>query len=114
MAISVSYPGVYIAEIPSGVRTLTGVVTSIAVFVGRTLHGPFNVPVTINCLVDFERAFGGLWVESPLTFAVLDFILNGKRQSIIVRLFKPGDVDGKARITADEGKIKVSWLRLPA
>ena len=34
MPISVTYPGVYIEEIPSGVQTITGVATSIAAFVG--------------------------------------------------------------------------------
>jgi len=28
MPVAVSYPGVYIEEIPSGVRTITGVATS--------------------------------------------------------------------------------------
>ena len=29
------YPGIYTREIPSGVRTITGAPTSIALFVGR-------------------------------------------------------------------------------
>ena len=36
MPVIVSYPGVYIEEIPSGVRTITGVATSITAFIGRT------------------------------------------------------------------------------
>ena len=40
MPVSVSYPGVYIEEIPSGVRTITGVATSITAFVGKALRGP--------------------------------------------------------------------------
>ncbi len=43
MPVALTYPGVYIEEIPSGVRTITGVATSIAavyfalgtVFVGK-------------------------------------------------------------------------------
>ena len=35
MPITPTYPGVYIEEIPSGVRTITGVATSIAAFVGK-------------------------------------------------------------------------------
>ena len=34
------HPGVYIEEIPSGVRTITGVATSIALFVGWAPRGP--------------------------------------------------------------------------
>ena len=40
MPVPVSYPGVYIEEIPSGVRTITGVATSIAAFVGWAPQGP--------------------------------------------------------------------------
>ena len=34
MPVALSYPGVYIEEVPSGVRTITGVATSIALFIG--------------------------------------------------------------------------------
>ena len=32
MPVVLTYPGVYIEEVPSGVRTITGVATSIALF----------------------------------------------------------------------------------
>ena len=35
MPVATTYPGVYIEEIPSGVRTITGVATSITAFIGR-------------------------------------------------------------------------------
>ncbi|MEQ1903088.1 MAG: phage tail sheath C-terminal domain-containing protein [Pirellulaceae bacterium] len=91
MPSTLTYPGVYIEEIPSGVRTITGVATSTAAFVGRALRGPVNKAVTINSFGDFERIFGGLWVESKLGFAVRDFYLNGGSQAIIVRLFEPNE-----------------------
>ena len=40
--VQVSYPGVYVQERSSGVRTITGVSTSIAAFFGRTTKGPIN------------------------------------------------------------------------
>jgi phage tail sheath protein FI len=89
MPVAPTYPGVYVEEIPSGVRTITGVATSITAFVGRTLRGPTNEAITINSYADFERIFGGLWNESRLGFAVRDFYLNGGSQAIIVRLFHP-------------------------
>jgi phage tail sheath protein FI len=88
MPITPTYPGVYIEEIPSGVRTIVGVATSITAFVGRTLRGPVNEATTINSYGDFERQFGGLSVNYPLSYAVRDFYLNGGSQGIIVRLFK--------------------------
>lgn len=86
MPITPTYPGVYIEEIPSGVRTITGVATSITAFIGRALRGPINDPITINSYGDYERIFGGLWVESSMSYAVRDFYLNGGSQAIIVRL----------------------------
>ena len=89
MPVTPTYPGVYIEEIPSGVRTITGVATSITAFVGRALRGETDRPVTINNFGDFQRNFGGLWGESSLGFAVRDFFLNGGGQAIIVRVFEP-------------------------
>lgn len=102
MPVAPTFPGVYIEEIPSGVRTITGVGTSITAFVGRARRGPTDVdgPVTINSFGDFERIFGGLWAASNLGYAVRDFFLNGGSQAIIVRLVgasgAPGELDLKA------------------
>jgi uncharacterized protein len=86
MAVAVSYPGVYIQEIPSGVRTITGVATSITAFVGRAARGPSNTPVTITSYAEFERNFGGLWASSTLGYGVRDFYLNGGTIAIVVRI----------------------------
>ncbi len=107
MPVTPTYPGVYIEEIPSGVRTITGVATSITAFIGRTLRGPVNEAITINNFGDFERAFGGLWKESTLSYAVRDFYLNGGGQAIIVRLYKDKGNEKKA-------KLKVGELNLEA
>lgn len=112
MPATLSYPGVYIEEIPSGVRTITGVATSITAFVGRALRGPIdkdeqNSPVTINSYAEFERIFGGLWVESTLGFAVRDFFLNGGSQALIVRVYKNAAAPAKpsAKLTANGLKL---------
>jgi phage tail sheath protein FI len=102
MPVSPTYPGVYIEEIPSGVRTITGVATSITAFIGRTLRGATDMAVTINSFADFERKYGGLWASSMLGFAVRDFFLNGGSQAIIVRLYHAEDetTPTKAKLTA--------------
>ena len=99
MPVAPTYPGVYVAEIPSGVRTITGVATSIAAFVGRAPTGPVNDPTIINSFADFQRIFGGLDVHYPMGYAVQDFYLNGGSQAAIVRLFKAGS-DGKSNNAA--------------
>jgi len=101
MPAALTYPGVYVEEISSGVRTITGVATSITAFIGSALRGPTNEPVRINSFGDFERIFGGLWAPSSLGFAVKDFYLNGGSQAIIVRLFSnPGDAAAAAAAAA--------------
>ena len=100
MPVALSYPGVYIEEVSSGVRTITGVATSITAFVGRTLRGPVNEPRTVNNFGEFERLFGGLAADHTVAYAVQDFFGNGGAQAIIVRLYTPFFRGDAARATA--------------
>src|SRR5262247_3690807 len=86
MPAALSYPGVYIEELPSGVRTITGVATSITAFVGRAMRGPADEPVRIFSFADYERTFGGLWADSTMSFAVNQYFQNGGSDAIIVRI----------------------------
>lgn len=88
MPVTPTYPGVYIEEVPSGVRTITGVSTSVTAFVGSTKRGPINKAIRILSYADFERAFGGLDAGSKLSYAVRQFYLNGGSDAWIVRLAK--------------------------
>ena len=88
MPQTLTFPGVYIEEVPSGVRPITGVATSITAFVGRALRGPVDEAIAITSYADFERIFGGLWLESSLGYAVQDFYRNGGSMAIIVRVHK--------------------------
>jgi len=106
MPAAVSYPGVYIEEIPSGVHTITGVATSVTAFVGRALRGPTNLATTINSYGDFEEIFGGLWLDNALGYAVYDFFNNGGSQAVIVRLFHPSPGDGGGPATPAKFAIK--------
>ncbi|MBW7881370.1 MAG: phage tail sheath family protein [Caldilineaceae bacterium] len=91
MPVTLSYPGVYIEEVPSGVRTIVGVATSITAFVGRALRGPVNRPVRVQSFAEYERIFGGLWVNSGMSYAVQHFFLNGGADALIVRVVHTGD-----------------------
>lgn len=108
MPITPTYPGVYIEELPSSVRTITGVATSITAFIGRALRGPTNDPILTNSYADFERVFGGLWVESSLGYAVRDFFLNGGAQALIVRLYHAGADTAAAQAVATAAAGAVS------
>jgi len=102
MPVALSYPGVYIEEVPSGVRTITGVATSITAFVGRSLRGPVNEPVVITSFADFERTFGGLWTLSTMSYAVRDFYGNGGTQAIIDRVVRSETEGDQAAATTAE------------
>jgi uncharacterized protein len=86
MPTQLTYPGVYIEEIPSGVRTITGVATSIAAFVGWAKKGPTDKAQRILSWQDYERQFGGLDVRSPLGYAIYSFFANGGRDAYVIRL----------------------------
>jgi uncharacterized protein len=105
MPVTPTYPGVYIQEIPSGVRTIVGVSTSITAFIGRARRGPVDQAVTIFSYGDFERTFGGLHVDDPMGYAVRDFFLNGGSQAIIVRLFHT--TEGAAAAPIAVGTLKL-------
>ena len=60
MPSALTYPGVYIEEVPSGVRTITGVATSITAFVGTAVSGPTNDPVLISSFAEFSADSAGL------------------------------------------------------
>src|SRR5262245_16138169 len=84
--VQVSYPGVYIVEKASGVRTITGVATSVAAFVGFTRKGVPNKAVAITSFADFERSHGGLDRDRPVSYGVRQFFTNGGTQALIVRV----------------------------
>ena len=46
--VQVSYPGVYIQEIPSGVHTITSVGTSVTAFCDFFREGPMDKAVEIS------------------------------------------------------------------
>src|SRR5206468_2293838 len=81
--VTPTYPGVYVVELPSSVRTITAVSTSVTAFVGSTGRGPVNTPVTLTSFADFERRFGGLAVDSVLSYSVQQFFLNGGSTALV-------------------------------
>ncbi|HEX9986253.1 MAG TPA: phage tail sheath C-terminal domain-containing protein [Thermoanaerobaculia bacterium] len=104
MPTPLSYPGVYIEEVPSGVRTITGVATSITAFIGRALRGRNDRPVRIQSFADFERSFGGLWAESTMSYAVQQYFLNDGVDALIVRVDRGGT---KSKIELPTGGVPV-------
>jgi phage tail sheath protein FI len=86
MSTSYTYPGVYVEELPSSVRSIIGVGTSITAFVGRASKGPTDKAVLIHSFADFTRIFGGLWKKSKMSYSVYQYFQNGGVDAIIVRV----------------------------
>lgn len=108
MPSSLSYPGVYIEEVPGGSRSIAGVATSVTAFIGRAPRGPTHEPVLVGSYGEFERVFGGLWRASPLGYAVRAYFQNGGGQAAIVRIYRKKDGE------AERAAVRVQGLTLAA
>lgn len=83
-------PGVYVEELPVEMKPIEGLPTSTTAFVGATLLGPANSPVTVTSYADFERSFGPLAASYEMGYVVRAFFGNGGREAIIVRVVGAG------------------------
>ncbi|MBZ4420164.1 phage tail sheath C-terminal domain-containing protein [Myxococcus sp. RHSTA-1-4] len=85
--VALTYPGVYTVEVPSGVRTIVGVSTSTALFIGSSPDGPLNQPVQCFNYTDFARVFSDdITSEHQLGRYVRLFFLNGGSLCWVVRV----------------------------
>ncbi len=84
------HPGVYIEEVPSGVRPIEGVSTSTACFIGKAEMGALNKAVLVTSLTEFQTKYGGFLNDSWLAHAVLQFFNNGGKKTYIVRIAGSG------------------------
>ena len=99
MSVTVSYPGVYIEELPSASHSVTPAPTSVTVFVGFTnpfwllpdgSAPPFNQAYQLFSFADYESAFGGFFASPYLLDyvgqAVFQFFENGGSHAYVVAL----------------------------
>jgi hypothetical protein len=97
--VQVSFPGVYIQEKASGVRTITGVATSIAAFVDAFPRGPLDEAVQCLSFADFQREFGGIHTDSPASYGIKQFFQNGGSECWVVRV---ADGATTSEVTVDD------------
>lgn len=84
--VSVSYPGIYTLEVPSGVRSISGVSTSIAAFIGMAKRGPVGQPRRVLGLQDYERIYSPDTSLGEMTEQIRQFFINGGEQAFVVRV----------------------------
>jgi phage tail sheath protein FI len=99
-------PGVYVEEVSYRAKSIEGVSTSVAGFVGPTRYGPVgDEPELLTSFADFERIYGGI---DPLVFngdggeeeqnnfmahAVRAFFDNGGTKLYVSRVYEPDSDD---------------------
>lgn len=82
--------GIQVAEQPGPDQGIARGPTAVTAFVGRTLRGPVNRPVSIASFNEYQAVFGGLWQPSTLSYAVEQYFDNGGRTAIVVRVTNGG------------------------
>ena len=78
-------PGVYIEEIEMGAKSIEGVSTSTAGFLGKTQRGPIK-PMLITSFPEYERIYGGFLSDSYLTYSIDGFFRNGGKRCYVARI----------------------------
>lgn len=124
-------PGVYVEETSFRPKTIEGVSTSTAAFIGPTRYGPTEgEPELLTSFADFERMFGGL---DELVFggsrhtnfvahAVRAFFEEGGRRCYVARVYDgsgamasnassspPSDIAVTARFPGAAGNMRVTF-----
>ena len=92
------YPGVYVEEVP-GAKTITGVSTDIAAFIGIAEFGETNKPTLITSWSEYQTKFGGFIWNRYLAFSVYNFFALGGSQCYVVNVELPSNFEyGKKTI----------------
>ncbi|MCP3911594.1 MAG: hypothetical protein GY713_11625 [Actinomycetia bacterium] len=86
MPPKLTYPGVYVQEIPSGVRPIAGVSTATTMFVGAAPRGPIGSPTLILGPDELNDIFGHDPAVSDLTRQVRLFFENGGTTAYVMRI----------------------------
>ena len=84
------HPGVYVQEVPSQIKSIEGVSTSTAAFVGVAERGPVGKATLVTSFREYRNRFGGFIENSFLTYSVLNFFENGGNKCYIVRVVGEG------------------------
>jgi len=103
MAVTPSYPGIYVEELPNLSHSVTAAPTSVTVFVGyshpfKTPPDNFGIPKEIFSFGDYIANFGGFfdldpWLPDYLGNAVFQFFQNGGSDAWVVALKPTGFLD---------------------
>jgi uncharacterized protein len=107
-------PGVYVQEISSGIRPITGLPTGVTAFVGAARRGATYRAFEVKSLADFVGQFGALHTDLELGYAVSLFFANGGKSAWVVRVAREATVAQWRRgLAALAGAREFDLLVLP-
>src|SRR6185503_6311360 len=90
------HPGVYIEEIERGSKSIEGVPTSTAAFLGETERGSLQ-PHLVTSYTDYRRNFGGVFDQNRfMPYAVSGFFENGGKRLYVCRIVDGGAPSAQA------------------
>lgn len=99
-------PGVYVEEVPSGIKPIEGVGTSTGGFVGIAERGPIRKARLITSWTQFTTTFGGFIDTGYLAYAVYHFFNEGGAKCYVVRAAK-GDATSLKKAERDFNDLTV-------
>lgn len=108
-----SYPGVYVEEVASGVRPIEAASSSTAAFVGLSEMGPDDEALRITSWTEFQRYYGRYIADGYLAHSVFQFFNNGGRQCYIVRITRSDALAAIVRVQ-NRAAVPISGLTFSA
>ncbi|MFD1565131.1 phage tail sheath family protein [Haloarchaeobius amylolyticus] len=103
-------PGVYVEEVDSGTKSVEGVSTSTAGFLGETERGPVE-PTLVTSVSEFKRTFGSSPQSSNLDVAVDGFFKNGGSRCYVGRVAAAEPTDVATTTLVDEDRNDVITVK---
>lgn len=118
----VTTPGVYVQEVPSGIKAIRSVATDIPIFIGYTQKAPkatsrSGVPaVLIKSYAAYQRSFGGPVAGYLLCESIQLFFENGGRQCYVLSVGRSSQPIQRKALTlglSRSRKIKAQLVAIP-
>lgn len=131
MASSYTWPGVYVEEVPSAFKPITGVGTSTAAFIGVSddiaaadmpvkadgtsyAQADATTPVPVNSWTEFTQSFGDFQTANQyLAHAVFGFFNNGGNRCWVVRIAAGDTLDAALRALESIDEVAIVAAPLP-
>lgn len=110
---TLTYPGVYVQEVPGGVRPLQIASTSTAAFVGLAQMGPDDAVLQVTSWTEFQTNYGTFITDGYLAHSVFQYFNNGGQLCYIVRVVR-SDAQAASVTVQNRASTPVDGLTISA